>query len=197
MAILDYPLNDPENPVLFRDEVYLRYPRANDYQSWAGLRQKSRDHLQPFEPLWTDEEFSRGNYRKRLRIYARDIRAGTARPYFVFRAADDLLLGGCTLSNIRYRAAMTATIGYWIGADHVRRGFGFSALCAVIFHAFDRLDLERLEAACLPENTASQELLRKAGFVLEGRAKGYLRINGERRDHVLFGLAEEDCTYQA
>jgi len=31
-------------------------------------------------------------------------------------------------------------------------------------------------------------LLLKAGFQIEGRATAYLKINGDWRDHLLFGL---------
>ena len=54
--------------------------------------------------------------------------------------------------------------------------------------AFSRLGLHRLEAACLPENEASSGLLLRAGFTQEGRAAAYLKINGDWRDHLLFGL---------
>ena len=53
---------------------------------------------------------------------------------------------------------------------------------------FDRLRLHRVEAACIPENTASQGVLRKAGFQPEGLARDYLKIDGVWRDHLLFGL---------
>lgn len=192
MVLLDFPLNEPSNAILVEDGIYLRYPREADYEQWAGIRAASRSHLQPYEPLWASDELSLTNFRKRLRIYARDIRAGVCRPYLVFRSDDDLLVGGCTLSNIRRRAAMSATLGYWIGRDHVRRGYALSSVKAVVRSAFEDLKLERLEAACLQENTASQNLLAKAGFVKEGVARNYLRINGKRRDHVLFGLDPAD-----
>ncbi len=194
MALLDYPLNDPENPVLCQDEVYLRYPRAEDFASWATLRQESRAHLQPFEPTWSEEEFTKGHFRKRLRVYARDIRAGTSRPFFIFREDDHAFLGACILSNIRYRAAMSGTIGYWIGERYTRNGYAYSAVQGVILHAFERLQLERLEAACLSENEASQNLLKKLGFRQEGYARKYLQIDGIRQDHVLLGLCRDEYT---
>ena len=53
--------------------------------------------------------------------------------------------------------------------------------------AFDRLELKRIEAACLPHNEPSKALLRRLGFEEEGYAKAYLQINGRREDHVLWG----------
>ena len=50
------------------------------------------------------------------------------------------------------------------------------ALVAVVEHAFGTLDLSRVEAACLPENSASRGLLERTGFVHEGMARGYLQL---------------------
>ncbi|MGV6801267.1 MAG: GNAT family N-acetyltransferase [bacterium] len=188
--LLDFPLNQPENRILCADGVTLRYPQRQDYAAWAKLRSDSCAHLQPFEPAWADDELTIENYRKRLKLFARDIRQGTARPFFIFNTQDELV-GGCTISNIRRRASLSATIGYWIGVNHIRKGYARAALNAVIDHSFGTLDLLRLEAACLPENTASKNLLEQAGFQFEGIARQYLAINGKRQDHLLFGLIRE------
>jgi ribosomal-protein-alanine N-acetyltransferase len=68
----------------------------------------------------------------------------------------------------------------------------YAALRAILPFVFHVLALHRLEAACIPENEASRALLRKVGFREEGRARRYLQINGEWRDHVLFALLEDD-----
>jgi ribosomal-protein-alanine N-acetyltransferase len=81
-----------------------------------------------------------------------------------------------------------ATIGYWVGEPFIRHGYTLGAVRAVIGFSFSRLGLHRLEAACVPENEPSRRLLLRAGFELEGRASAYLKINGEWRDHLLFGL---------
>jgi ribosomal-protein-alanine N-acetyltransferase len=66
------------------------------------------------------------------------------------------------------------------------------ALLALLPYAFDRLGLHRIEAACLPNNIASRRLLAGLGFVEEGHARRYLRINGSWQDHVLYSLLKED-----
>ena len=52
--------------------------------------------------------------------------------------------------------------------------------------------VHRIEAACLPNNAASQAVLRRAGFSHEGLARKYLRINGQWADHLVFALLRED-----
>jgi ribosomal-protein-alanine N-acetyltransferase len=66
------------------------------------------------------------------------------------------------------------------------------AIDAVVHYAFDRLDLSRIEAACLPENAASRGLLEKAGFKYEGVAQSYLQIDGRWRTHVLYAALRLD-----
>lgn len=193
MVLLDFPLQDPDARILCTDGLVLRYPQRQDYDAWAALRAESRNHLQPWEPAWGPEELSRDNYRRRLRLYARDIRNGQARPWFIF-THEGSLAGGCTLSQIHYRASRTAKLGYWIGAPFLRRGYAFAAVEAAIAHAFGTLGLERIEAACMIANAPSRNLLLKAGFEQEGMARGYLNINGRREDHYLFGLLKTDYT---
>jgi len=61
-----------------------------------------------------------------------------------------------------------------------------SAVRLICDFAFRHLGLHRVEAACLPHNTPSIGLLSKCGFEHEGLARGYLKIAGEWRDHLLF-----------
>jgi ribosomal-protein-alanine N-acetyltransferase len=69
----------------------------------------------------------------------------------------------------------------------------FKAVKALIPFIFTTLGLHRIEAACLPENGPSRNLLVKAGFREEGIAKRYLQINGQWSDHVLFALLEDEA----
>jgi ribosomal-protein-alanine N-acetyltransferase len=65
-------------------------------------------------------------------------------------------------------------------------------LRALLPHAFQTLGLHRIDAACIPGNQPSRHLLLKFGFREIGEAKGYLKINGEWRDHLLTSALLED-----
>ena len=179
-------------PVLHGDGIILRYPQMSDFAAWAAIRGESREFLAPWEPTWAADELSRSAFRRRIRRYQREIRGDLSYPFFVLRKTDNLLIGGCTLSNVRRGVTQSAAIGYWIGARYARHGHMHAALTAVLPFVFQVLALHRLEAACIPENEASRALLLKVGFREEGRARRYLQINGEWRDHVLFALLEDD-----
>ena len=172
--------------------VRLRTPQMSDYAEWAELRERSRAFLTPWEPTWPKDDLTRTAFRRRLRRYAQDIRDDQAYPFFVFRAGDDALLGGLTLSNIRRGVAQSCALGYWMGAPYAGRGHMTAAVRAVLPFVFDTLCLHRLEAACLPHNLPSIRLLERVGFQREGLARRYLCINGVWQDHLLFALLRDD-----
>lgn len=195
MALLDWMSSDSGLLVSGRG-VRLRPPRMSDFPAWAALRARSRDFLQPWEPTWPADDLTRPAFRRRLGVYNRDLELGHGFPFFVFREEDEALVGGLTLSNVRRGIAQTATMGYWIGEPYARRGFTLDAVRAASRFAFTRLGLHRIEAACLPSNEPSRNLLLKAGFTLEGKARAYLKINGAWRDHLLFGLIEDEVDWE-
>ncbi len=179
-------------PALRGARVYLRPPQPGDWAEWARLRAESRAFLAPWEPIWADDELTRNGYRRRLRRYNRDAQEGYGYAFFVFRAADDALLGGLTLSNVRRGVTQSCSLGYWTGKPYAGNGYMTDALGTVLQFVFDSLGLHRLEAACLPGNERSKAVLRRVGFSEEGLARQYLKINGAWRDHVLFGLLASD-----
>jgi ribosomal-protein-alanine N-acetyltransferase len=179
-------------PVLYGERLYLRIPQPNDYSGWAELRAQSREFLTPWEPAWSGSELTRASYRRRLRHYAKELREDMGYAFFVFRSGDDALMGGLTLSNVRRGVTQTCTLGYWLGAPFARQGFMTAAVRRVVPFVFDELRLHRLEAACLPHNQASRQLLENLGFQREGLARRYLRINGLWQDHLLYALLEDD-----
>ncbi len=67
-----------------------------------------------------------------------------------------------------------------------------AAISLTLDWAFGEMGLHRIEAACLPENQPSADLLRKCGFTEEGYARRYLRIDGRWQDHLLFAILDSD-----
>jgi ribosomal-protein-alanine N-acetyltransferase len=191
MALLDWIT--PENSLRLEGRgVKLRAPRMRDYAAWSSLRRRSRDFLQPWEPIWPEDDLEREAFRRRLAAYSREIDGGSAYPFFVFRTSDDALVGGATLSNVRRGVAQMATLGYWMGQPHAGQGLMSAALKPLMGFAFGALALHRVEAACLPQNEISRRLLLKTGFHEEGLARAYLKINGAWCDHLLFGMVTSD-----
>jgi len=209
MALLRTSLGQETGPIVRGSGVHLRAPAMSDYVAWAELRAASRDHLVPWEPIWSRDELTRNAFRRRIRHYQREAREDIGYAFLVFadpkRLTDSsfaprparqgsaaVLVGGLSLSNVRRGVTQAATIGYWLGAPHIGRGFMTAAVGAVVPFAFDVLRLHRIEAAIMPANVASIRVAERTGFRREGLARGYLRINGRWEDHLLYALLAED-----
>ncbi len=174
------------------ERMTLRAPVHGDYHAWSALRQDSQEFLASWEPTWAVDHLSRKAFTNRVYWAQRSISSGNAVPLFLVRRADDALLGAITLDNIRRGPAQAGTTGYWIGQDYARQGFMKEAIEAVVHYAFNTLDLSRIEAGCLPENTPSRRLLEQCGYKYEGVAQSYLQINGRWRNHVLYANLRAD-----
>lgn len=188
MFQLKLPSRPVFDPILTHDPVFLRPPKIDDYPAWVRLRETSRKHLIRWEEDWTPDHMSLGAFRRRLKTAARDAGRGGGLSLFVFERDTGFLVGGATLSNLRYGASRSGILGYWIGAPFVRRGFGAAAVDAMSRHGIESIGLNRIEAACQPNNAASKAVLVHCGYTYEGVASDYLRINGKWRDHHIYAL---------
>jgi ribosomal-protein-alanine N-acetyltransferase len=173
-------------------QVYLRPAQVKDWREWADLRERSRDFLAPWEPTWPADALLRSSFLRRVRRHTAEWRNDEAYSFLIFERSSDRLVGGIGLSNIRRGVAQMGTMGYWVGKPYARRGYTSEAAKVSLGFAFGQLGLHRVEAACLPTNQPSQGLLEKVGFVREGYARGYLRIDGRWADHVLYGILRDD-----
>lgn len=174
------------------ERMTLRLPTHGDFTAWAELRTESVQFLTPWEPVWATDHLSRRSFTNRVYWAARAQAQGTALPMLMVRRSDSQLLGAITLDNVRRGPSQAATVGYWVGQPFARQGLMREAILAMVHHAFTDMDLSRVEAACLPENTASRGVLEKTGFKYEGVAQSYLQIAGRWRNHVLYANLRHD-----
>ncbi len=172
--------------------IYLRPPQRGDWKDWAALRAESRAWLEPWEPSWSRDALSRRAFARRLRACAVNSQTDRGYAFFILERRGDALVGGVSLDDVRRGSGQAASLGYWIGERHARRGYMTDALSALLPFAFDGLELHRLSAAVLERNVASRRVLEKVGFVREGIARKYLRIDGEWQDHVIYGMLSTD-----
>ena len=82
-----------------------------------------------------------------------------------------------------------AEIGAFIGEQIARgRGIGPEATIRTIEYGFRVLGLHRVYCRILSDNIVSMHSALKSGLVQEGYYHDYVRINGEYRDIMFFGI---------
>ncbi len=181
------------HPRLEGERVYLRAPQWQDYDQWTSVRFTNQEFLKPYEPKWSENALSEDFFKQRLEQQNKEVRAGRGAFFLIFHRQNGTIIGGFNLNNIQYGAAHFASLGYWLDEKYLKQGYMHESAQLAIKYAFTVLRLNRLNAACLPDNEASINVLLKLGFEEEGLAKKYLQINGKFQDHRLFGLNNPQC----
>ena len=83
-------------------------------------------------------------------------------------------------------------LGYLVARDRQGEGIAREALSALIAHLFGTEHRRRLYADTDPENAASNRLLERLGFTLEGRLREQWTTHIGRRDSLFWGLLHRE-----
>lgn len=167
-----------------------RLVTVDDAEELTALLVRNRRFLAPWEPLHDDDHFTLPVQRALLESALADHGNGRRLPLVI--VDEGRIVGRLNLSGITRGGLQSAAIGYWVAADSNGRGIATKAVTEAVERAFGELNLHRLQAETLPENTASQRVLERNGFTRFGVAPEYLRIAGKWRDHHLFHRINRD-----
>jgi ribosomal-protein-serine acetyltransferase len=88
----------------------------------------------------------------------------------------------------------STTIGYWLAEEFTGRGIMTAAVRAYTRHAFGMWGLHRMELRAAVDNTRSQAVAERAGFVREGVLRGAERVGDRHHDLVVYGALATEWT---
>lgn len=111
----------------------------------------------------------------------------------VVAIVDGEVVGWCDLrprTNPTQRHS--AVLGMGVVAEHRGRGLG-KALLASTLERGDARGLRRAELIVREDNAPAVALYRRFGFAVEGRCRGYLRLDGVDHDALLMARLIEDA----
>jgi ribosomal-protein-alanine N-acetyltransferase len=184
---------EPHHPHIETKRLILTIPTPGDASRMLQYVTDNREHLAPWEPLRSDEYFTRDFWVNRLSSVVEEYYSSRSLPLVLVDRADPLgpFVGQVNFSNITYGAFQAAHLGYSL--DHRATGTGLmtEALTAAIKYVFEELNLHRVMANYMPGNEKSAKLLQRLGFKVEGHARDYLRLAGDWQDHTLTALVNE------
>ncbi len=165
----------------------IRQTHLEDAQALLEFYSDNRDHWAIWEPTREANFYRLGYWQDEL---ARRAQESAADRGYWFAAFDDQgkIIAVCSLTNIARGVFQAAYMGYAVAQAQQGQGVMTQLCQGVLNFAFEQLKLNRVMANYLPENTRSAALLERLGFVREGLAQRYLKINGRWRDHVLSAL---------
>lgn len=93
---------------------------------------------------------------------------------------------GLTLQNDIYR--YSAELGYWIGEPFWNKGIATHAVKIITAYGFEQLGKNRIYSGIFDFNKASQRVLEKSGFLLEGILKKSVMKNNVFLDEYRYAI---------
>lgn len=81
-----------------------------------------------------------------------------------------------------------AEMGYWLGEQFWGKGIITNAIIEMTRYGFANWDINRIFARPFGTNKASQRVLEKAGFTLEGKFEKTLFKNNEYMDELIYAI---------
>ncbi len=109
----------------------------------------------------------------------------------IVRAEENVLIGTCGYLYWK-RPHHHAAVGYELARPFWRQGYMTEALTAVLRYGYTQMNLHRIEALVMPENSPSIQLLRRLGFQEEGLLREYGFWNGRFHDLLVFSLLRQE-----
>ena len=112
------------------------------------------------------------------------------------RREDDALIGSLGLFKWN-RGWRSCTLVYELARARQGQGLMSEALRAALAWGFEHMELNRIEAQVHPDNQASQLLLERLDFQMEGRARQAGFWLGRHQDLISLSLLREDSALAA
>ncbi len=174
-------------PIITTDRVVLRWVSEDDIDSLYEVFSDSQ-----VMRYWSSAPFTtRDEAVKLQREIATGNESNTMIKWGLALRDSDRLIGTTTLFNLNLDNGR-AEVGYAMGRTHWGKGYMIEALHALLDHAFEVMQLRRLEADVDPRNAASIRTLERLGFQREGYLRERWHVNGEIQDALFYGLLRRE-----
>lgn len=176
-------------PIIKTDRLILRFLAESDIPSLFRYYQDNEARFAPTHPKKEPDFYTEKYWTTQIEKTCSDFKSGKSVRLFLFHLnKENEIIGNINLNEIVRGAFQACYLGYDISGKYEGQGLITEGVQAVIHYAFTTLNLHRLMANYQPYNIRSGNVLKRLGFVIEGTAKDYLRINGDWKDHVLTSL---------
>jgi RimJ/RimL family protein N-acetyltransferase len=159
---------------LSMDDIPVLTQLANNKKIWVNLRDI-------FPHPYTEED---------ARIFIRRCMGENPKLTFAIEYQNSLTgVIGLVLQSDVYR--FSAEIGYWIGEPYWNKGIATRAVNSLVDYGFQSLHLQRIFTGVFDHNKASQRVLEKCGFTLEGIASKAIFKNNRFLDEYKYALTRK------
>lgn len=169
------------------DNLILRILDRQNAIPVLDFYQQNRRVFDPYETAKPDHFYTENFIANLLSAEYNAFVHGRHVRFFLFDTAHpNEIIGTVSFSNITNGSVNSCTIGYKIDQKYQRQGYGRRMLTMALKIMVTSCSLHRIEAYISPDNTASIALAKTLGFISEGTAYAYVRLNGRWQDHLRY-----------
>ncbi|HUP26933.1 MAG TPA: GNAT family protein [Chloroflexia bacterium] len=141
--------------------------------------------------------WDQGSEEKAREFVAMFMRNQTEEPRIKFQLAivlpgqEDTVIGNCGI-RLQHAGDREAEMGYELAPWHWGKGYATEAAGAMLSFGFEELNLHRVSAHCIAENTGSARVLEKLGMKQEGRLREKEWMKGRWWDTLLYAVLRDE-----
>lgn len=155
--------------------VTIRPIHADDRERFFQLVQDNKERLADYFPITIEKAASLEVTSDSIRLY--NILAEKNELYvMVMESNNKEMTGIIFLKNIDVKTGK-CELAYFVDKNHENQGYTSTAIQQALDKAFNKLNLNKVYCRIAPDNTASNRVAIKNGFILEGVLKQEFRIS--------------------
>jgi len=174
-------------PELQTERLTLRSPNATDAQAYHKILSYPQTAQFSDVPIQPSEKKSAEFVTWMTKLHKR----GKGIAWLLQKKDTHTMIGSVRISSID-KKIKCGTIAYELHPEHWQQGYASEALHVLVKHAHKVMELNRLEACVIGDNKASDSVLLKNGFALEGEIRHKVWLQEQFWDVRLYGRLAVD-----
>lgn len=188
---LEFILSNMDNftsLVLKGRRVVLSSVQLENANELFGIITESREHLEKWLP-WVDYVRSIDDERHIVEQWLYDMQMRAAIHFCI--SIENEIVGLISTHQIDWMNQRTS-IGYWVKSNVVKQNITTESTAVLMEYIFEKLRLHRVYIQAATSNKASNRVIQKLGFKLEGVLIENERVRDHYLDHNIYGMTADD-----
>lgn len=171
------------------DRLCLKVLKETNTEAYFTLVSKNRERLLESFPITVAKAADKNSTAALIRKACVELRYGKLALYGIW--LEDDLIGMLTIKDISWRVPK-CEVSYFVSSEYEGQGIATEALQKVCLYCFEELQILKICARIIPDNSRSIRLVEKLGFKLEGVLRADYKTGlGDLIDTQYYGLVNE------
>lgn len=170
------------------ENTELRLLEERHAEELTDLTDRNREHLRAWMP-WLDSNRTVQDRRDFIRGALKQFAENNGFQAGIWHEGR---LAGVVGHHGIDRANRSTSLGYWLGEEFEGRGIVTAACRALVDHAFEELDLNRVVIACATGNRKSRAIPERLGFRHEGIYRQAEWLYDHFVDHAIYAILADE-----